>query len=369
MSKGRKEGVDWKSGPDSLFRAARADHEASTADYARVEAELARRLAAGALPKLKIDGVESAAAGKLTPAFAPGTVAKLGIGVLLLAAGFFGAVRMFDVGPSAAPPAEIAPPLPAATVHAPESDPSRETAPAPAAMERRDTSRPERAERVATSHSGTRNLAAPKRQKASASQDSSAAKETSMTTPASVGSQASTPEPTGALAARVGSRGTAAYASTQAKTRRPSAPRKPAPQATQPRAAAPLDSDSDTDPQPETSPAVAATDTKSQTRPAPQALDARAELALIERMQAAMRAAEPAEALELCAEHEKRWPRGVFAEERQAVSAIASCALRTDDAAARAERFLRTHPRAPTAARVAAACAPLSAATRPAATH
>jgi hypothetical protein len=84
-------------------------------------------------------------------------------------------------------------------------------------------------------------------------------------------------------------------------------------------------------------------------------------------MHAAMRAADPSAALALCAEHAKRWPRGIFTEEREAVSAIASCALRSDDAVVRARLFLSKHPRAPTAPRVAAACAPLSAAAQPAA--
>jgi hypothetical protein len=95
--------------------------------------------------------------------------------------------------------------------------------------------------------------------------------------------------------------------------------------------------------------------------------DARAELALVERMQAAMRAGEASEALALCAEHSKRWPSGVFVEEREAVRAIASCTLRSDDALERAQVFLRKYPRAPMAPRVAAACPPLTAATRVAA--
>jgi hypothetical protein len=82
-------------------------------------------------------------------------------------------------------------------------------------------------------------------------------------------------------------------------------------------------------------------------------------------MNAALRAANPAEALALCKAHAKRWPRGLFIEEREAVRAIASCSLRTHDAAKLATRFLDKHSQAPTADRVAAACAPLLTATNP----
>jgi hypothetical protein len=124
-------------------------------------------------------------------------------------------------------------------------------------------------------------------------------------------------------------------------------------------------------------PRSAAAEASAQTSPEPPALpdhtergggaDARAELALIERMYAVLRAAEPDAALALCADHAKRWPRGLFIEEREAVRAIASCALRTDDAATLATVFMRKHPHAPTAPRVVAACAPLLAAKKAAA--
>jgi hypothetical protein len=96
---------------------------------------------------------------------------------------------------------------------------------------------------------------------------------------------------------------------------------------------------------------------------------AREELELVERMHAALRAGKPAAALELCAEHAKRWPQGSLSEEREAVSAIASCVLRKDEAASRARTFLSKHPHAPTAPRVLAACVPLSAATKTAPSH
>jgi hypothetical protein len=101
--------------------------------------------------------------------------------------------------------------------------------------------------------------------------------------------------------------------------------------------------------------------------PAPDAAlaDPRAELALAERIHAALRKGKPAAALALCAEHERRWPDGAFAQERDGVRAIASCDLRSKDAASLARAFLANHPHAPLAPRVGAACATqLSAATQ-----
>jgi hypothetical protein len=85
--------------------------------------------------------------------------------------------------------------------------------------------------------------------------------------------------------------------------------------------------------------------------------DARAELALVERIHVAMRNGDPAEALALCAEHERRWPRGTFAQEREGVRAIASCESRTTAAGRLARAFLARYPHATLAPRVTAACA------------
>lgn len=334
MSKHRKDGVDWKSGPESLFSAARADHEATTDDYARVEAQLARRLAAGAPAKSALDGDEAA---KLTRVVTPGALAKLGIAMLLVAAGSFGVVRMFDASPSVEPGS---PPPPAApTDHRPV-----DTAPAPTTTEppatARAHARDDSAARVPPARSASRSLPPAKRLSASHSAlravPQSEARERPSAAPASASEPAEATPASPAARASTDSNATESAEPTPART-----------EATHPVR-------SSTEPQP---------------RPAAKPLDARAELALIERIHSAMRAANPSDALELCAEHAERWPRGVFAEEREAVSAIASCALRSDDALARAQSFLRKHPRAPTAPRVAAACAPLSAATKPAAAH
>ncbi len=78
---------------------------------------------------------------------------------------------------------------------------------------------------------------------------------------------------------------------------------------------------------------------------------------MMKRIQGALRDADFSKALALCAEHARRWPDGVFEHEREGVRAIASCGMRSDDAALRAQRFLTMHPDAPVALRVSAACA------------
>jgi hypothetical protein len=90
--------------------------------------------------------------------------------------------------------------------------------------------------------------------------------------------------------------------------------------------------------------------------PAPEPSDARAEIALVRRIQAAMRSGTAANALALCIEHERRWPHGTFEQEREAVRAIAACDLHNDDAARRARAFLASYPTAALRPRVVAAC-------------
>jgi hypothetical protein len=88
-----------------------------------------------------------------------------------------------------------------------------------------------------------------------------------------------------------------------------------------------------------------------------EAPDAAAELELVERIYAALRHGKPSSALALCAEHERRWPHGAFAQEREGVRAIASCDMHSSQALLRARTFLASYPRAPLAPRVATACA------------
>jgi hypothetical protein len=110
-------------------------------------------------------------------------------------------------------------------------------------------------------------------------------------------------------------------------------------------------------PSPAEQPAQATVPSKPELARIDESVDARAELALVERIHAAMRSSKPSAALALCAEHERRWPHGTFAQERDAVRAIASCDTKSTQAASRARSFLAKHPRAPLAPRVASACA------------
>jgi hypothetical protein len=80
------------------------------------------------------------------------------------------------------------------------------------------------------------------------------------------------------------------------------------------------------------------------------------ELAILKRMQAALRAADFTATLALCAEHQRRWPHGTFELEREGVQAIAACGVSSDGAATLAKAFLAKHPNAAIALRVSSAC-------------
>jgi hypothetical protein len=88
------------------------------------------------------------------------------------------------------------------------------------------------------------------------------------------------------------------------------------------------------------------------TEPSPQLLD---EVASLDRAQAALAAGHPALALELVAEHERRFPRGALAQEAAVVHVRALWdAGQRDAARALAARFLTAHPSSPHAARMRA---------------
>jgi hypothetical protein len=80
-----------------------------------------------------------------------------------------------------------------------------------------------------------------------------------------------------------------------------------------------------------------------------------AELALLGRAQAALRAGRPAEAQSLAAEHRAEYPHGLMKEERMGVAALAECALSTENRA-EATAFLAAAASSPLAARVRKAC-------------
>jgi hypothetical protein len=94
--------------------------------------------------------------------------------------------------------------------------------------------------------------------------------------------------------------------------------------------------------------------TKQAVPPAPTAPHAEAELALLQRSQAALDHA-PAEALALAEQHAQAYPRGLFAQEREILALEALLKLKQKSAAiARAERFMRAYPVSPHARRVRA---------------
>jgi hypothetical protein len=350
VSKSHEDRVDWKSSSDSLLRASRADHEASAADCARVEAELARRLVTGAPAKFALESDELARTAKPARAFTPGTLAKLGIGVSLLAAGSLAILRTLDVArprDSAATHA-VAPPPAAAPADPAQREPApKETAPAPVAEPSQARPGHDGSDRVVPSRGELRNSAMLKQKSArygaAVSSQANVAHEPSSPTPASLAART---EPGNAQPAPSSS---SAFKQQEGVT------------AANPPAQTPAVAALET---PLAAGARAHAQAHSGRVSADDSADARAELALVERIHAAMRTGKPAAALALCAEHAERWPRGVFTEEREAVRAIASCILRADDAVARARNFLSEHPHAPTAPRVASTCAPLTAANK-----
>jgi len=85
--------------------------------------------------------------------------------------------------------------------------------------------------------------------------------------------------------------------------------------------------------------------------------DPNQELALLRRAERAVRNDDSALALALIAELEERHPRSSLLEERRAVELLAYCVAGASDARARAQRFLREHPRSVYAGRIAEKCA------------
>jgi len=81
------------------------------------------------------------------------------------------------------------------------------------------------------------------------------------------------------------------------------------------------------------------------------------ELALLRRAERAVRRDDSALALALIGELEEHYPRSNLLEERRAVELLAYCVAGASDAVARAQRFLREHPRSVYAGRIAEKCA------------
>lgn len=81
------------------------------------------------------------------------------------------------------------------------------------------------------------------------------------------------------------------------------------------------------------------------------------ELALLRRVERALRNADPALALALLGELDARYPQTRLAEERLAARTMAACGLDHADASAGARAFLREHPASVYSERVQSACA------------
>jgi hypothetical protein len=108
-------------------------------------------------------------------------------------------------------------------------------------------------------------------------------------------------------------------------------------------------------------PAAAAPRKQRQARPrtlaaAPTPSAAGDELALLRRVQRALRASDPALALALLGELDERFPDTTLVEERQAAAVMAHCGLEDPGARRRAEGFLEGHPGSVYAERVRGAC-------------
>ena len=82
-----------------------------------------------------------------------------------------------------------------------------------------------------------------------------------------------------------------------------------------------------------------------------------AEVALLRRITASLKAKDPRGALKIVGEHARRFPTGALAEEREVERIVALCALgRSDDATRATERFDRVYPSSSHQARILAAC-------------
>jgi hypothetical protein len=289
---------DWSDGSAALFREARSDHDATLADRARVHAALVDRLAnQGAAAST------STVANKASQSVTVGNVAKLTLGIAILMAGSFALTRVFD----RSAPEPLAEPLSAPRtmqqpallpVTAPPTLPSPlEPRPARARTESVPAQAPAPKPRVLRAHTA----------------------------------RATRPQPPPPIAAEVNAE---------------PLPTRSLPSLEEPKELATV--------QPQ---ARSQTQLPSEAAPVDDSIDTRAELSLVERIHAALRNAKPQAVLALCAEHEQRWPRGTFVQEREGARAVASCATRSAQAPSLARAFLAKNSNAPLAPRVIEACA------------
>jgi hypothetical protein len=331
VTKGQIDTDDWSSASEGLFRGARTGHDPTALDRARVRRALAQRLAAGAVVTLTAEGSAQAATSPSAQGVLLSKVLKISMSVAVVAAG---SVAMFQnfASPSARPQA------PEVRVQTQAPTPDAGARPFPSATKSDEPTaldlalRGPLAKQLASQND--RPLRATARTR-SPHKQAVRAKRTTLERPVV---QSSVTPPSAATASTTAAKVSSSVTTVGSEHQSASAPV----EAASPRAAV---------------------ITQAQAKPEqhaarePEAVDARAELVFVERMQAALRNTNPSLALALCAEHERRWPHGTFSEEREGVRAIASCNMHSKQAASRARVFLANHPHAPLALRVTAACA------------
>jgi hypothetical protein len=321
-SKSQTDHGEWSTASEALFQASRADHDPTASDRARVRRALANRLGGSAAATLTVDSGKQVIVQKSARGMTVGKLVKVAVCVACVGAGV--PLIMHPLERARTPLAAA----PAATVFAARAAPAPNTHDhvAPLNLPQSDSDHPTRvaarrarmpAKSTPQSKPRTRAL----RAHAAKSTNTTPTNDVTLASSHAASADAASPSPADANAPNA-----LQNVDTHAALMQ-SASREPASRVTH---------------------EAAHNDEFS---------DARAELALVERIQAAMRNAKPTTALALCAEHERRWPHGTFAQEREGVRAIASCDTHSHDAGSRARTFLADHPSAPLAPRVSSACA------------
>jgi hypothetical protein len=318
---------DWSSRSEALLRIARDDHAASAADRARVRSALARRLAQTSSVPAIDRGAQTAVLGKSAGSALLGKLTLLAVAVACVVAGTVAIERARDVPPPKAADPSMLEPKPAEPVQEP-SAPAHESAAAATKPAFEIPSRALSAAPVQTIPRRSHARMVP-------------AKPATPATAAGAAEPLEAPEPRAAQlqpSAANRTEGAVAAAAVPAKGASASVP----PSSSTPVAAMPER------PPAQHSAQVAASDEQG---------DARAELAFMARINAALLAAKPRLVLSLCAEHERRWPHGMFVQERNGLRALAACNSGASSAAELARAYLASYPRAPLALRVRDTCA------------
>jgi hypothetical protein len=317
----------WSSDSASLFRAARRAHDPTALERARLDAVLARIQAGHADVSKAASGAPIAARGVTAAVLRQ--VAKVSLAVVCVAVVSLVVLR---ANRQASRPAPSEQPAPTATTTSPMPD-ALPPAPSPSA-ERRELARTPEARERGESHSRSQRRqerANAAKQRASkldvasvAEADVSAAGDgfTGVTAPPNDAPQDGRSGPEAAANANPTTAGGVAQRANSFESN-PRAEEIPAARTV--------------DPQP--------------------SQKGNSELAMLKRMQAALREADFSTALALCGEHQQRWPHGAFELEREGVRAIAACGADSAGASRRAKAFLAAHPHAPVAMRVSSACA------------